>query len=125
MDEQVDTKQEQPQAERSDAHETEKKRVIAALGYIPFLCFLPMIIRDKGEFLIFHARQGFVITLLSIVLAILGPALTIFVPFIGPLIALAFNTVLALLILIGAWKAYQGEMWELPYVGEYAKNIRL
>ncbi len=108
-----------------EAEVIEKKRVIAALGYIPFLCFLPLLMRDKGDFLAFHARQGLVITLVSVVMAILGPILTIFVPFIGPIIALLLNTGLALLILIGAWKAYQGEMWELPFVGEYAKNIKL
>lgn len=103
----------------------EKRRVLAALGYIPFLCFLPLLMKDKNEFLVFHARQGLVITLVAIVLAIVGPALTIFVPIIGGLIAFALNTGLALLIIVGAWKAYQGEMWELPIMGDYAKNIKL
>jgi uncharacterized membrane protein len=116
---------ESPKVKLERAEDTEKKRVIAALGYIPFLCFLPMIMRDKREFLVFHARQGLVITLLSIIMAIIGPILTIFMPLIGIAIALGLNTGLALLIIIGAWKAYQGEMWELPYVGGYAKDIKL
>jgi uncharacterized membrane protein len=116
---------EEPKAGGPTVDDTEKKRVIAALGYIPFLCFLPLLMRDKGDFLAFHARQGLVITLMSIIMAILGPILTIFVPFVGPIIALLLNTGLALLILVGAWKAYQGDMWELPIAGDYAKNIKL
>lgn len=103
----------------------EKKRVIAALGYIPFLCFLPLLMKDKGDFLAFHARQGLVITLLSVIMAVIGPVLVIFVPLFGALVAFCLNTGLALLIIVGAWKAYQGEMWELPIFGEYAKNIKV
>jgi len=103
----------------------EKKRVIAALGYIPFLCFLPFIMKDKSDFLAFHARQGLVITLAAVIMAVIGPILVIFVPIVGPIIAMCLNTVLALLIIVGALKAYQGEMWELPVVGGYAKNIKL
>lgn len=104
---------------------SDRLRIAAAMGYIPFLCFVPLIISDKGEFSLFHARQGIVITLITLILAVLGPALTIFVPFIGAMIALCLNAALALMIILGAWRAYQGEMWELPVVGEYAKKIKV
>ena len=116
---------EQPKIEQPTPDDFEKKRVIAALGYIPFLCFLPMIMKDKGDFLAFHARQGLATTLVAVVMAVLGPVLTIFIPLIGLVIATCLDTVLALLIIVGALKAYQGEMWELPVVGVYAKNIKL
>jgi uncharacterized membrane protein len=128
----ADVKQTKVEADQATEQSTsqasglsDRLKIAAAMGYIPFLCFVPLIIGDKSEFLVFHARQGIVITLITLSLAVLGPVLTIFVPFFGAMIALCLDVALALMIILGAWRAYQGELWELPVVGKYAKMIKL
>ena len=34
-------------------------RLLAALAYVPFLCFVPYFIAPNDDFARFHARQGF------------------------------------------------------------------
>ncbi|MFZ2681581.1 MAG: DUF4870 domain-containing protein [Patescibacteria group bacterium] len=109
--------------DQTDKPET-KRLWLAALGYVPFLCFIPLLMKDKGDFLIFHARQGLVLTVVSVVLTIIGPALTIFILPVGIFIAMVLNTIFGVIVLVGAIKALQGECWELPVLGGYAKRLK-
>lgn len=88
-----------------------------------------MLIIDRRPYVRFHAFQCVALTVvgigLSIVLSILSAALSV-VPLLGVLVGALASIVLGIAGLI-LWillmvKAYQGERWELPWVGPWARK---
>lgn len=88
-----------------------------------------MLIIDRRPYVRFHAFQCVALTVvgiaLSVVLSILSAALSV-VPLLGVLVGALASIVLGIAGLI-LWillmvKAYQGERWELPWVGPWARK---
>ncbi len=111
----------------------------AALGYpIGLLGLINFIIEKENRFVKFHGLQsvlysvgvGVVFMVLWVVLIILGIILTMISDVLGTLIwllngliFLAFFVAMFGGLLFAAYKAYQGEMFKLPIVGNIAENI--
>lgn len=108
----MDTKQIQKEIKKS----VSSKNFIAALSYIWILCLIPLILKRNDRLAQFHGKQG----LLLAVIWFFG-SLIFWIPVIGWLTALA----LAVASIFGFFKALQGEMWEMPIIGKYAKKIDL
>lgn len=107
-----------------DNKDIEENKVVAALGYLWILCLIPLLGKKDSKFAQFHGKQGLVLTVVSVILWVVGMIL-VFIPVIGWLIILvAWLTVLVLAI-TGIIKALNGEYWEMPILGEYAKKIKL
>ena len=98
----------------------EKNRVLAALGYLGILCFVPLLARRQSPYAQFHAKQGVVLFFAETVVFFVT-----IIPFIGHLIWLGAMAVLIAFSLFGYVKALQGEAWELPYLSHYTKYIEL
>lgn len=111
----------------------------AALGYIiGILGLINFLIEKENKFVKFHGIQsvlysvgiGAVFTVLWIVLIIFGVILSAISDVLGLLMWL-INTVLFLALLLAifggliyaAYKAYQGQMFKLPIVGNIAEKI--
>lgn len=92
--------------------DVQDNKVMAILAY--FIFFLPLIAAKDSKFARFHANQGLIVLLVSIVGAIVGSMLNSIVPFFSMITSLA---TLALAIL-GILNAANGEMKELPVVGK-------
>lgn len=100
----------------SNAKDIEANKGIAALSYLWILVFVPLFLKRESAFAQFHAKQGLVL-------------------FVGWLVSFLFmwfpgvNMILFLAVLIlsilGIMHALNGEMWEMPYLGKYAKKINL
>lgn len=90
-------------------------RVTAALAYVFLLFFIPMAKKDS-EFCQFHAKQGIVMFVVWIVVSFLA-----WIPFVG------WAAWLSMLVLnvMAIVKTLNGEKWEIPYLGKYAKQIKL
>ncbi len=95
--------------------------LLAYLG-LPALIFLLM--KEQSKFVRFHSVQALV---LSVTWFIVFIVLNVFwhIPFIGwfglllsPLVGLAFFIVWLICLV----KAYQGEMWKLPVLGDIAEQ---
>ena len=107
-------------------------RLLAALAYLPFLCFLPYFIAPNDEFARFHARQGFV---LLVLLVVLGFALRVIewalvaIPVLGIVIItlarLSFGLTLLGLGVGGALKALLGERWAIPGLERFTTKVPL
>jgi fumarate reductase subunit D len=90
-------------------------RVTAALAYVFLLFFIPMAKKDSA-FCQFHAKQGIVMFVVWVIVSFLA-----WIPFLG---WAAWISMLVLNVMaIG--KTLNGEMWEIPYIGKYAKQIKL
>lgn len=88
------------------------RNTVAALAYLlGWLTGIIVLLVEKDKFVRFHAMQS---------IAIFG-ALTVFLWI--PIIGWLFGPIIGLILwLVLMWKAYQGEEFLLPVVGDFAKK---
>jgi len=86
-------------------------KIWGAISYLWILSLVALAARKNNEFVRFHANQGFLLFLASLVFIILGP------------LAVILNLVIAIAVIVGIIKSLQGEKWELPGVGGIAKKL--
>ncbi len=106
-------------AEGKKTSKNEDSNILAMLSYLWILSVVFYIIKkDEDDFVVFHARQGMVLLGASIVLFFLG-----FIPLLGWLVGFFGWIAIIVLSIIGMIKAYQGERYNIPGVGDLAKKI--
>ncbi len=86
------------------------------LGFVTGIVFL--LIEKQSKFVRFHAMQS---TILFGGIFVLNLALG-FIPILGWLVGLLLSLVAFILWIILMWKAFQGEMYKVPWVGELAEK---
>ncbi len=86
------------------------------LGFITGIIFL--LLEKQSKFVRFHAMQS---TILFGGLFILNIALG-FIPILGWLVGLLLSLAAFVLWIVLMWKAFQGETYKVPYVGELAEK---
>ena len=123
--------------------DTPSKRAMAAVGYIPFMCFLPIFARKDDEFARFHGKQSLILlaaligiwVLIWIVDLVLGHILgSIFIIgalfkvidwivhyLLGGVVSLAYFVA----ILAGFIQALAGKEWRVPFIGAFADQLPL
>lgn len=105
-----------PESPKGDQKDIEENKVIAAIGYIWILCFIPLFLKRDSKFAQFHAKQGLVLFIIEIV-----GWLVFWIPVVGWLVAILF----IILAIAGFVQALSGVYWEMPVVGQIAKKINL
>ncbi len=113
-------KEHDDQSKRAADPEIEEGRFFAAVGYIFFLCLVPLMLKKGNKFAAFHGKQGLVLLILEIAAAILK-----IVPVVGPVIATFAFVVFGILSLVGILKVLTGEYWEMPVIYDIAKKINI
>lgn len=98
----------------------EKNRVLAALGYLGILCFVPLLLRKKSPYAQFHAKQGVVLFVLETFAFFFSV-----VPILGHFIWLVTVIAIVILSIVGYVKALTGEAWSLPLLSRYTRYIEL
>jgi uncharacterized membrane protein len=86
------------------------------LGFITGIVLL--LVEKKDKFVRFHAMQS---TILFGGLFIVNLALG-FIPLLGWLVGFILSIASFILWIFLMWKAFQGEMYKLPYIGEIAEK---
>lgn len=102
---------------KNKLEDTSKKgmeRKEAALSYMFILCFIPLLSNRDSEYVQFHAKQGFVLFILDILIGLVS-----WFPVFGQLAVL----VLLFTSVIGVIKALNGKYWEIPFVYEWSKKL--
>lgn len=98
--------------------EIQDAKFFAAVGYLGFLCFVPLALKKENKFALFHGKQALVLFILELAAAILKV-----VPVFGDLVFTLSFVVFGILSLIGIVKVLMGERWEIPVVHEIAERI--
>ena len=97
-----------------DKKDVEEGKALAVISYFWLISLIVLLVKKDNEFVLFHARQGFVLALLyTLFFAI--PILNFITGILG-MIGILFAT-------IGAVKAYSGETWKMPFLGDFAQKI--
>lgn len=95
---------------------SKNEKIFATLSYCWVLCLIPVFFGKTSSFVKFHAKQGLVLLICWFVASLLS-----WIPVIGQLAVL----ILAIAAIFGIKKVLQGEEWEMPVLGKYAKQIKL
>jgi len=97
----------------------EQSNIMAILSYIGFLCLIPILMKEKDEFVSFHARQGLVL--------FIGELATWIIVGIVPFLWFLANIIGILwlvLSIIGIMNILKKEKKEIPLVGKFAEKIK-
>ena len=86
------------------------------LGFITGIIFL--LVEKESKFVRFHAMQS---TILFGAIFVINLALG-FIPVLGWLVGLLLSFAAFILWIVCMWKAFQGEMFKVPYVGDLAEQ---
>lgn len=86
------------------------------LGFVTGIIML--LIEKQSKFVRFHAMQS---TILFGGVFVANIALG-FIPILGWLVGLVLSLTAFILWIVLMWKAFQGEMYKVPYVGELAEK---
>ena len=95
-------------------------RILGAIGYLWILCLLPLLGKRESSFAQFHGKQGLVLTIASFVIWLVA-----WVPLIGWIIGFFGTIGVLVLAVLGIQNALQGKYWEMPFLGKYAREIKL
>ena len=97
----------------------EEGKTAAVLGYVPFMCFVPLIKMKDNPFALKHGRQGFILFIVEIIAIIfLLPKISDL--FWGMVILLCVASAVA-----GILFAIQGKDWKIPFLGDLADKIKI
>ena len=98
--------------------EVQDAKFFAAVGYLMFLCFVPLVLKKKNDFAQFHGKQALVLFIMEMAAAILKV-----VPALGDLVFTVAFVLFGILSLIGIVKVLMGERWEMPVIYEISNRI--
>ncbi|MBS3991085.1 MAG: hypothetical protein KGZ51_03365 [Erysipelothrix sp.] len=97
----------------STPEDIEKNKVVAAIAYAIF--FVPLLVDKDSEFGKFHANQG----LLLLIVSLVGNAV-LTISIVGILLVPVLNIILLVLFIMGVVNAINGQAKELPVIGKYS-----
>ena len=95
-------------------------KFFAAIGYLSFLCFVPLVLKKNNSFAQFHGKQALILFILEVAAGIVK-----IVPALGDLVFTVAFVVFGILSLIGITKVLMGEKWEMPVVYEISNRVTL
>lgn len=99
-----------------DEKDIEENKLYAGLSWLWMLSVVFLITKRESPFVQFHARQGILLFIASVLLGWL-----FMIPFIGQLLGFGYIIIIA----IGFVRASSGEAWKAPYLGDVAEKIKL
>lgn len=95
-----------------DRTDIDQNKVISALSYLGILFFLPLVACPNSKFGRFHANQGLILLICSVI----GGFLNI-LPIIGALASSLVGIAVFILFLFGLINTLNGFAKELPFIG--------
>lgn len=116
--------------ERVSAQEIASGKVLAAVAYLPALCFVGLLTAPDNRYVGFHARQGFLLFLVEVIAWI---AVAVFegsigrIPVLGFLVGAIVRFILGIgflgLTVYGVVKGATGEMARIPLLGDAIEKV--
>jgi fumarate reductase subunit D len=97
----------------------EEGKAAAILGYVPFMCFVPLIKMKDNPFAVKHGKQGLILFFIEII-AIIFLLPKISGLFWGMVILLCLSCAVA-----GILFAIQGKDFKIPFIGDLADKIKI
>ncbi|MBI5369658.1 DUF4870 domain-containing protein [Candidatus Uhrbacteria bacterium] len=99
---------------------TQTEKFVSAIGYLGVLCLVPLLLEKQSAFAQHHGKQGLVLLIAWIVLWMGN-----IIPVLGQIVWVIGSIVFIMVIILGMVNAFEGKLWEMPILGEYAKRVKL
>ncbi|MEK7123853.1 MAG: DUF4870 domain-containing protein [Patescibacteria group bacterium] len=122
-----ETKKEEIKKEAEHKHisaeekDIQENKIWALLSYLGILFLIPLLLKKESKFAQFHARQGLVYFVACLVWGFISG-----IPFVGWFIVAPFGGLLLLILWFAAvMKVLNGEYWEIPVLGKWAKEMKI
>ncbi len=91
--------------------DVEEGKALAVISYFWLISLIVLLVKKDNEFVLFHARQGLVLAILATVFSLI------------PIIGWLLNIVVIIFAVVGIVKALAGEVWKMPFLGDFAQKI--
>ena len=98
----------------------EQPNLMALVSYIGPLCLIPVLTKEKNEFVKFHSRQGLVLFIVELATWIIFSIIP-FLWFLGNLAGILW----LILSIIGIINVAQNQKKEIPLIGKFADKIKI
>lgn len=98
----------------------EDDKLLAAISYVSLISVIVLLVKKDSEYVQFHAKQGTVLFIAEVVWTVITMFLffLIFVSWIAWIVFLIATVV-------GFIKAYSGERYKMPVIGDLAEKLNL
>ncbi len=94
----------------------EENKLMASFSYLWILCLVPLFLKRQSKFAQFHAKQGFILLVVEVIMSVL-----MWIPVIGKILFIG----VIILAILGFIKAYNGEYWKMPFIYKWSQKINL
>jgi uncharacterized membrane protein len=98
---------------KPDSQDIESNKIIAALGYVGIICFVPLFLKRDSKFAQFHAKQGLILFIIEIV------------GWIIPVIGWLFVVLAIIYAILGIMAATNGRYWKMPFLSKLVDKLNL
>ncbi len=96
-----------------------QKNILAIISYIGVLCLVPILTKEKDEFVKFHAKQGLVLFVSEVIVWVVFSI----IPYLW-LIGNLFWILWVVLSIIGIMNVLNNQKKEIPLIGGFAKKFK-
>lgn len=112
--------EEKKEVHASGSKDVEENKVVAAIGYLGILFLVPLLAKKDSPYAQFHAKQGMVLFIFSIILGFI-----MIIPFLGWIIGAVGYLFTVVLFIMGLVNALGGKKQPLPLIGQFAEQIKI
>jgi uncharacterized membrane protein len=128
----------QAPAPQSEQQMIEEGKIFALLAYLGILCLIPLLAKKDNKFAYFHAKQGLVLFIASIIVFFVLGIGGFIIGMVASMIHAAFGAIIGMLFtllwlvfamglfaiaIIGIVQSLNGKYWEMPILGKYAQKF--
>ncbi|MCP4632073.1 MAG: hypothetical protein GY855_04030 [candidate division Zixibacteria bacterium] len=99
--------------------EVEEGKPGAVLGYIPFLCFIPLVLMRDNKFAVKHGKQGLLLFLVEII------AVIFLLPGVSEFFWKILLVICIIIAIIGIIHGFKGRDFKVPYISDFVQNFRI
>jgi len=116
----MSVKKEEFSKEESKPKEKKIPNKLALMSYIGPLCLIPILTKEKDEFVKFHVGQGLILFICELTTWIILSV----IPFLW-FLSNFFGLLWFVLIIIGIMNVVNGQRKKLPLIGDFAGKIKI
>ncbi len=101
------------------------EKIVSAIGYIGFLCVLPLLLKKDSKFCTFHGKQALTLAIIFFLFKFLGILRDM--PLIGGLFKFMLGVVMFMelfVIIFAIIQAYRGKQWKIPVVYGMSQKLK-
>jgi uncharacterized membrane protein len=101
----------------------EQDKVMLILSYLGILSLIPLLTVKDSEYVKWHAKQGLVMGLSCIVVAIVGTVLSGLIPVVGLLLNCGLWIGWWVLDIMAMVKGVKGQRWRIPVIADLSEKF--